>query len=324
MLLQEPFTLRLEIDEDDTVTDKDEQDGNVDGDESESDEELTQAPDFHMAVPESVKLLLLLATKKRHKLSYTGAEDVMELAGILDGDENAFCPSRHAMKATIEKFSFALTEHHVCPDCGEYFGVVIDNYFHCVKCNKRVNRKKNRRSGNMFLYLSLREQIKALLEILEEEDFNYPHKRQKIQDNNYEDIYDGQWYKSLNVGNETLTFNFFVDGLQIATTSKQSAWPVLVTINELPLHLRRKHVLMASVWLSKKKPNINQYLKPFVKEAIDLSSEGIKFNKSGIRVEVTVKPCVCISDSIARPLLRNSTQFNGEFLMYTEHNTFLS
>lgn len=95
------------------------------------------------------------------------------------------------------------------------------------------------------------------------------------------------------------------------STSKNSAWPVLVSINELPLHLRRKHILMASVWLGKKKPVMNEYLKPFVRECIQLERDGISFKINGVEKALKVIPLVCISDSVARPTLRNATQFNG-------------
>ncbi len=94
-------------------------------------------------------------------------------------------------------------------------------------------------------------------------------------------------------------------------TSKNSAHPVLFTINELPIHLRRKHVMMASVWLGKKKPVMNEYLKPFVRECIILERDGISFKTNGVDVHLRVIPLVGVSDSVARPTLRNSTQFNG-------------
>lgn len=99
----------------------------------------------------------------------------------------------------------------------------------------------------------------------------------------------------------------------MCTTSKQSAWPILITVNELPIVLRRKHVLMASIWLSKKKPVINEYLVPFVTELLELGRTGVSFRRNGTNVVLKVKACCCISDSIARPMIRNFKQFNGEF-----------
>lgn len=68
---------------------------------------------------------------------------------------------------------------------------------------------------------------------------------------------------------------------------------------------------MASVWLGKKKPIMNEYLKPFVQECILLERDGISFKINGVEKHLRVIPLLCVSDSIARPTLRNSTQFNG-------------
>lgn len=88
---------------------------------------------------------------------------------------------------------------------------------------------------------------------------------------------------------------------------------MLLCINELPLKLRRKHIIMACVWVNKKKPDMNEYLKPFIKECAELTQDGIIVNYRGSVETVKVTPLMCVSDSIARPMLRNSTQFNGEF-----------
>lgn len=61
----------------------------------------------------------------------------------------------------------------------------------------------------------------------------------------------------------------------------------------------------------KKKPVMNEYLKPFVMECIQLQRDGITIKVNGADKIIKVIPLVCVSDSVARPLLRNSTQFNG-------------
>lgn len=71
---------------------------------------------------------------------------------------------------------------------------------------------------------------------------------------------------------------------------------------------------MASVWLGKKKPICNEYMKPFVEECKELAQHGINYKLNGERVHYKVKFLVCISDSIARPMLRNSSQFNGNII----------
>lgn len=70
---------------------------------------------------------------------------------------------------------------------------------------------------------------------------------------------------------------------------------------------------MTSLWLSKKKPLCKEYLKPFVAEMRELARTGVTFRRNGKLKSVQVKPVCCISDTIARPMIRNSKQFNGEY-----------
>ncbi|KAK3910840.1 Beta,beta-carotene 9',10'-oxygenase [Frankliniella fusca] len=293
-------------------------------DESDSDEILDQAPNLHLSVSEKIKLLLLLAIKKKHKLTYSAAEDVIELLGL--SEDVSFLPSKHLMKSAIEKYSFGLQEHHVCPSCGEYIGIVTEKSLECDVpacgdsmsifgadvCSVETDVEVNKNNRSMFLYLKLKDQLQALLQSLPDNVQLDMNDRKKINCHNYEDIYDGAMYKIFQ-SSDTITLNFFIDGLQVATSSKQSAWPVLLTVNELPLELRRKHVLMASLWLSKKKPSCNQYLKPFVAELLELARTGVSYRRNSIVKSVKVKGCCCISDTVARPMIRNSTQFNGKF-----------
>ncbi|KAK3928060.1 Tagatose-6-phosphate kinase [Frankliniella fusca] len=308
---EESFILRLE------TSDQEEEDPEPDDieviDEDSSDEEssdmvLTEASDLFLSISQRIHILLLLATMKRHNLTYSAAEDIMSLAGVLTQCE-VFLPPRHLIKRTIEAYSCGITEHHICPACNKYNGVKSSETFKCEYCNETVSTQDNKKQGNMFLYLSMKEQLEELLKY-HYDDILKPQERKKIDPCNYEDIYDGNYYKK-NISANTLTVNFFVDGLQIATTSKKSAWPVLACLNELPLPLRRKHIFLVALWLSLKKPNCNEYLKPFVKECAHLEENGLSFVKNGHLIHFKVKVIVGISDTIARPLLRHSIQFNG-------------
>lgn len=291
------------------------------------------ASDLHLSESEKIKVLLLLATKLRHKLTYSAAECIMKLAGVLSND-HSFSPSKHILKAAISLYSSSLSEHHVCP-CGFYIGV-FEEIKQCNNCQREVDATINKKKGNVFLYLSVAEQIQSLLENGLADALIHPQHRQKINSGNYEDIFDGKLYKKL-VALNSLSFNFFVDGVQvrfffsffffifnllrylnfvaglfqIGTTTKKSAWPVLLSLNELPLSLRRKKVLMSSVWLGKGKPVMNEYLKPFIKECIQLQRNGLTVKINGQEKTFGIVPLMCISDSVARPMLRSSVQFNG-------------
>ncbi|XP_034235713.1 uncharacterized protein LOC117642039 isoform X2 [Thrips palmi] len=281
-----------------------------DPDNSDDDEVLAAASDLHLSVAQRITVLLLLAVKFAHNLTYTAAECIMRLAGVLS-EASLFSPTKYMLKTAISLYSSSLSEHHICPHCGVYIGV-IDRMKECDDCHNEVDAKRNKKKGNVFLYLSVGEQIKSLLMNGLAKELVNPRHRKKIKPGNYEDIQDGKLYKKL-VDLARISFNFFVDGLQVGLTTKFSAWPVLISINELPLHLRRKHVLMANVWLGKGKPNMNEYLKPFIKECVELQRNGITIKINGQDKTFKIVPLMCVSDSVARPLLRCSTQFNGAF-----------
>jgi len=58
---------------------------------------------------------------------------------------------------------------------------------------------------------------------------------------------------------------------------------------------------------------MNEYLKPFVKECIELQRTAITIKINGQDKTFKIVPLMCVSDSVARPLLRCSNQFNGEY-----------
>ncbi|KAK3923588.1 Alanine--tRNA ligase [Frankliniella fusca] len=280
-----------------------------DSSDDDADNDYAKASGLHLTINQKIDLLLLLATKRRHNLTYSAAEDIMNLAGVVS-DKSGFLPTRHIMKKTIELYSACdMTEHHVCPQCGLYIGVISSANFTYENCNRDICTDKNRKGGNMFISISLRKQLESIIRNCFKHIVDR-RTRKKISAYNYEDIYDAEIYNA-RVAHKELSFNFFVDGLQIASTSKQSAWPVLGCLNELPLSLRRKHVFMASIWLGLGKPNCQQYLKPFVQECNLLAEKGIQMKIGNKDFNFKVKALMCVSDTVARPLLRNSSQFNG-------------
>ncbi|KAE8740470.1 hypothetical protein FOCC_FOCC014020 [Frankliniella occidentalis] len=292
---EDSFVLRLdEVEDEEDVVDVTESESPPDDDADESfDETSAEFPSLFMSVDQRAHILMLLATMTRHNLTYPAAEDIMNLAGVLSG-QDIYVPSKHIIKRTIEEYSCSLNEHHMCP-CGKYIGRVNHSTFECATCEEITSTSENKKKGNIFLYMSLKEQLEALLKH-HSVDILKPQDRNKIYQCNYEDIYDGKHYRT-----------------HIATTSKKSAWPVLACLNELPLPSRRKHIFLISLWLNLKKPNCHEYLKPFVEECVSLEERGISFEKDGSVCHFKIKVLMGIADTIARPLLRNSTQFNGRY-----------
>lgn len=181
---------------------------------SDSETELAEAPNLNLNVQEKIKLLLLLATKKRHRLTFAASESIMKLSGVFSSSL-LFTPSKHIMKNTIKHYSACVEEHHLCPRCGFYHGPA-DVEFQCSYCGDTVSVPLNKKEGNWFLYISVREQIKYLLESGLLDKLIDPKKRQKINVGSYEDIFDGGQYRTrIQVTIRGVTVNIFIDGVQV-------------------------------------------------------------------------------------------------------------
>ncbi|CAD6208822.1 GSCOCG00003629001-RA-CDS, partial [Cotesia congregata] len=93
----------------------------------------------------------------------------------------------------------------------------------------------------------------------------------KRMPNDYEDIWDGNVYKSLSENNgflssrNNISFTWNTDGISLYKSSKFSIWPFFLTINELPFHLRSqlKNLLVAGFWFGPKKPEANLFMNSF-------------------------------------------------------------
>ncbi|CAG5071643.1 Protein of unknown function, partial [Cotesia congregata] len=73
-------------------------------------------------------------------------------------------------------------------------------------------------------------------------------------------------------------------------------------------------MLLSSIWFGAGKPkSMNDYLKPFIAEATKLADKGFQYKYNGRIYTKKVIVMLGICDAVARPLVRCSTQFNGEY-----------
>lgn len=274
------------------------------------------------------RTLLIFAMKLRHKLTYSAAEDMMKLAGVLTGEVIPKA-TKYFWKQTIGCFSEGLSTHHVCGDskCRSYIGLPHNSgdsddsenegesnqkYLICPTCQKKVTEKESLENGNFFIYHSLGQQIKHIIEVIGEK-CDHKETRKKSNIHAFEDIYDGDLYKKL-VAPGMLSVNFSVDGVPIFE-SGANIYPLVCTLNELEPKKRREHIMLCGLWYGMKLDvhSMSSYLTPFVKESQDLFVNGIKVNVNGSIQVKKVKVLSGVSDSVQRPVLRCSKQFNGRY-----------
>ena len=106
----------------------------------------------------------------------------------------------------------------------------------------------------------------------------------------------------------SLTWN--TDGVPLFSSSNYSIWPLQASVNELPIHLRVKNMLLIGLWFGRK-PCMNTFLKPFVDESSKLENEGFLFSNED-KPRKVVQLIFC-GDAPARALVRNVKQFNGQY-----------
>jgi Protein of unknown function (DUF1258) len=95
------------------------------------------------------------------------------------------------------------------------------------------------------------------------------------------DVIDGELYKKVYrfvIGAFDLTFMLYTDGAQIFKSCKNSVWPILLVINELPYHLRflPQNIIFAGLWWNKGKPNFNLFMEPLI-EQLKILKERVQF-----------------------------------------------
>ena len=79
------------------------------------------------------------------------------------------------------------------------------------------------------------------------------------------EIIDGTKYKEKGVSfPNSLSLTCNTDGVLVFSASNVSLWPVYYIINELPLIVRRKHVILHALWNVIGKPRMECFLKPIV------------------------------------------------------------
>ena len=203
-----------------------------------------------------------------------------------------------------------------CCNCHKYLGKSTD-FKKSLKCDCDAILSSSK-VGSFFLEMNVEDQLKKLFSD-ETIVSNLQHRFTRVKKNNdaLEDIYDGNLYKKFardpnllgNPNNYSYIFN--TDGCQTSFHSKITVWPIYMMINELPDHLRKKHMILAGLWVAKTEPDMACFLTPFVETANRLSSTGFTWSFKGTETTSKLFPLGCCVDSPARCAMLNMKQFNG-------------
>lgn len=204
--------------------------------------------------------------------------------------------------------------------CGECFVKVgetdkkITNDCECQLCGPdRPNKKLG-----YFAGINLRAQ---LIELLRRPNMlsslNYRFTREKWQEDAMEDFFDGELYQELLRGfladPNNYTFMLWIDGVSLGRTTKKSAYPILLIINELPPHARKRHILLVGVWIGHHQPDFNVVADKMIEELQDLYNTGVRWIPHEGGEERISKFAVCV--------LSCDTEARYKLLGCMRHNT---
>lgn len=185
-------------------------------------------------------------------------------------------------------------------------------HFYCVSCcNNLGTRQKN---GSFFLVLSLSSQLKDILENPSLTLSRHTTAEKEVLN----DIQCGAEYRKLRengqLGDCDISLLCNCDGIPIFRSSNYQVWPIQCQVIELQPADRKNNICVPCIWFGEKKPVMPALLSPFVNELCSLEREGLIWKDSQNVEHISkVYALICSSDSVARPLLRNTKQFNGQY-----------
>ena len=266
-----------------------------------------------LTVKVSMLLIWLFATK--YNLTASQFSDLLTLINMHMMLCHPAFKSLHRFKRYFSKLDSPVIKHFYCSIC---LTVVSKDAQRCPNtyCGRNLTTSGAKK---FFVEVNIEAQLRTLFA---RSDFTslikHRFTRHKRCGENIEDVYDGFIYKQLTSNDGPLSkpcnvsFTLNTDGVPIFKSSKMSAWPVYLMINELPYKYRKRteFMILAGLWYGDKKPSMTTFMEP-LNESLKKLEQGIDVVMNG--VQTTCKGfLLCFSaDLPARSSVLNMNQFNG-------------
>ncbi|OXA47476.1 hypothetical protein Fcan01_17794 [Folsomia candida] len=218
--------------------------------------------------------MLILGFAIRHKLSKSAMSDLLTLINF-HLPPGASIPSSMFLLNKMLGPDYTLAKK--IPFC-EKCQCIIENSDNCIKCGQ-VNVHKAIKDGNYFVSFDIGSVLKSLLE------------REAISNSIIK-----TFVKRANNPDASNVISDIVDGADYKK-----------------LKLKKKHTILGGLWLGKGKPNFSLFLNPFMKQAAQLSTEGIVWTANNKMMTSKIFCSLFAADSVARCQIQGINQFNGEY-----------
>ena len=120
-------------------------------------------------------------------------------------------------------------------------------------------------------------------------------------DGKIQDVQDGEEYLKLTEPGGFLTVPEHIglilcsDGVQLFNSAKQSIWPILLSITNLPpgIRMNAENIILAGIWQGPIKPPMNLILTPVLDKIHYIKSNGIPVHTPGGKKNIESMPTTC-------------------------------
>lgn len=247
--------------------------------------------------------LMILNYYIRHRLTQSALVDLLRMLNVLAGYK--LLPESFETFVANFPNQYKHSRVYYCVECQSRVGEIVPDENEVCAIPDCGSTK-----FDFFMIIPIEQQIRDTIVKYQKEILDY---EETVKIEAVSDISQGKIVKQISekIPEKLITLSVNTDGAAAYRWStNKPCYPIFVTINNLPPRIRfdKNNLLLAAVWLSKGEPNIPLFFKDFCEEIIKLG-EGISIGPVKYKV-VVVQNCL---DSVARPKLQNSTQFNGKF-----------
>ncbi|XP_077498938.1 uncharacterized protein LOC144110009 [Amblyomma americanum] len=262
-------------------------------------------PGSRISVAES--LLLIMGHSLRHDSSKAATESLLNLLEAHLPEATLLPTSKYKFFRHFGGSGENRSKHFYCNICLSYIGASEVAQVLCNKCSMQHDVGELLKPSSYFFVIDMESQICDVLKTT-------PLRRAKNEISlDVTDITESIGYRKLPLGPDDVSLTFNTDGVPLFESSSFGIWPLFAQINELPYKDRIKNILLAGLWFGPRKPVMNTFLLPFVKQINELSATGIRWQNSKGNEKISkVFPGPCTTDSVARCELMGMTQFNGK------------
>ncbi|KAM7282803.1 hypothetical protein ISCGN_000039 [Ixodes scapularis] len=251
-------------------------------------------------------------------LSWVQVDGLLKLVNTLFG-EVILPGSKYAFRKLWEiRKNKMVTLNFSCEVCHFYLGSSssANTSFRCGECGKTYSSQVLIKNGCFFLTFDIKKKREHMLkDVGQVLGDNLSRLAASAQSACYSDITDGNLYKAmrdkLNMALYDITISFNSDGSPVFKSSKASVWPMQMAINELPVFLRWRHIIVSAIWFAKEHPPMHLFLRRFTSELNKVGTLVWEYGGQTVRSRVFAL-CCCV-DSPARAAVLNRKQFNGYY-----------